>query len=132
MATTNYSIKGTLDTGSVKALDSGTLVTYLGHNPPGGHRGLNTRFYKLTSSATNGTLSFTIDRSIGVETIKLFRQDGTALTIPTGYRSFGDIVKNGKGKGIVGATTSGAGQVYIVMLTFTGYSVEYSGSAKIA
>lgn len=132
MATTNYVIKGTLDTGSVKALDSGTLVTYLGHNPPAGHRGLMTRFYKLTSSATNGTLSFTIDRSTAVESIKLFRQDGTALTVPTGYSSFGNIIKNGKGKGVVAATTSGAGQVYIVQLNFEGYSAEYSGSVKIA
>ena len=132
MATTNYAIKGTLDTGSVKALDGGSLVTYLGHNPPAGDRGLMTRFYKLTSSATNGTLSFTIDRSTGVESIKLFRQNGTALTLPTGYTSFGNLIKTGKGKGIVGATTSGAGQVYIVMLTFEGYSVEYSGSARVA
>ena len=122
-------IKGTLDTFSV---DAGSEVTYLGSTSANGTGGINIRGFRV-NPGTTGDIIVTIDRSNGVEHIEIFQEDSYNTTdAPTGYLKFNNIVKNGKGKGVVAVTVTDATKDYVVLLTLDGYSeVNYSGSVVV-
>jgi hypothetical protein len=122
-------IKGTLDTFSV---DAGSEVTYLGSTSANGTSGINIRGFRV-NPGTTGDIIVTIDRSNGVEHIEIFQEDSYNTTAaPTGYLKFNNIVKNGKGKGVVAVTVTDATKDYVVLLTLDGYSeVSYNGSVVV-
>jgi hypothetical protein len=122
-------IKGTLDTFSV---DAGSEVTYLGSTSANGTGGINIRGFRV-NPGTTGDIIVTIDRSNGVEHIEIFQEDSYNTTdAPTGYLKFNNIVKNGKGKGVVAVTVTDATKDYVVLLTLDGYSeVSYNGSVVV-
>jgi hypothetical protein len=122
-------IKGTLDTFSV---DAGTEVVYLGNTSASSSGGINIRGFRVNPTTT-GDIIVTIDRSSGIEHIEIFQEDAYQTSdAPTGYLKFNNIIKNGKGKGVVAVTVTDASKDYVVLLTLDGYSeVNYNGSVVV-
>ena len=122
-------IKGTLDTFSVSG---GSEITYLGPTAASSTGGINIRGFRVNPGST-GDIIVTIDRSVGVDSIEIFQEDAYLTgTAPTGYLKFNNIVKNGKGKGVVAVTVTNAAKDYVVLLTLDGYSeVSYNGSVVV-
>jgi hypothetical protein len=122
-------IKGTLDTFSV---DAGTEVVYLGNTSASSSGGINIRGFRVNPTTT-GDIIVTIDRSSGIENIEIFQEDAYQTSdAPTGYLKFNNIIKNGKGKGVVAVTVTDASKDYVVLLTLDGYSeVNYNGSVVV-
>jgi hypothetical protein len=122
-------IKGTLDT---FAVDAGSEVTYLGTTAANSTGGINIRGFRVNPGNT-GDIIVTIDRSNGVEHIEIFQEDAyQTSSAPTGYLKFNNIVKNGKGKGVVAVTVTDATKDYVVILTLDGYSeISYNGSVVV-
>ena len=121
-------IEGTLDTLSV---DAGTEITYLGATATG-NSGEALRCFRVNPGGT-GDIVVTIDRSSGIDNMEIFQEDDFAGgNAPTGYTKYANIVKDGKGKGVVAVTVSNAGKDYVVLLRTDGYSeVSYNGSVVV-
>jgi hypothetical protein len=122
-------ITGTLDTFTVNA---GSDVTYLGNTAAGSTGGLEIRGFRVNPGST-GDIIVKLDRSVGITTMEIFQEDAyTAGNAPTGYKKFANIVKDGKGKGVVGVTVTDASKNYVVLLNLDGYSeVSYNGSVDV-
>jgi len=122
-------IKGTLDTFQV---DAGSEVTYLGNTSAGSTGGLNIRGFRVDPGST-GDIIITLNQTTGVDTMEIFQEDSyTAGSAPTGYSKFSNIVKNGKGKGVVAVTVTNAAKDYVVLLRLDGYSeISYTGSVVV-
>lgn len=122
-------IKGTLDTFTVNA---GSEITYLGNTSAGSTGGLDFRGFRVNPSTT-GDIIVKLDRSVGVTTMEIFQEDAyTGGSAPTGYRKFANIVKDGKGKGVVAVTVTDASKNYVVLLNLDGYSeISYNGSVDV-
>jgi hypothetical protein len=122
-------IKGTLDTFSV---DAGAEVTYLGTTTANTTGGINIRGFRV-NPGTTGDIIVTLDRADGVEHFEIFQEDAYPTSnAPTGYLKYNNIIKNGKGKGVVAVTVTDASKDYVVLLTLDGYSeVSYSGSVVV-
>tara|TARA_Y100001973_G_C5049548_1_gene256937 strand:+ start:298 stop:681 length:384 start_codon:yes stop_codon:yes gene_type:complete len=121
-------IEGTLDTLSI---DAGSEITYLGATAAG-NSGEALRGFRVNPGST-GDIVVTIDRSSGIDNMEIFQEDDfSAGSAPTGYSKYANIVKDGKGKGVVGVTVSNAGKDYVVLLRTDGYSeVSYNGSVVV-
>lgn len=122
-------IQGTLDTFSVNA---GSEVTYLGNTSASSTGGLEIRGFRVNPGST-GDIIVKLDRSVGINTMEIFQEDAyTAGAAPTGYKKVANIVKDGKGKGVVAVTVTDASKNYIVLLNLDGYSeVSYNGSVDV-
>jgi len=122
-------IKGTLDTFSVNA---GSEITYLGNTAAGSTGGLDIRAFRVNPGST-GDIIVTLNKTSGITTMEIFQEDAyTAGNAPTGYTKFSNIVKNGKGTGVVAVTVSDASKNYVVLLNLDGYSeVSYTGSVVV-
>lgn len=122
-------IQGTLDTFSVNA---GSEITYLGNTAAGSTGGLDIRAFRVDPSTT-GDIIVTLNKTSGITTMEIFQEDAyTAGNAPTGYTKFSNIVKNGKGTGVVAVTVSDASKNYVVLLNLDGYSeVSYTGSVVV-
>ena len=121
-------IEATLDKFSV---DAGSEITYLGPTAAG-NKGDAVRGFRV-NPGSSGDIKVTIDRSEGVNTIKIFQEDSfSSGSAPTGFQKFFDIAKAGKGKGAVGVTVTNAAKDYVVLLELDGYSeVSYNGSVVV-
>lgn len=112
-------VQGTLDTFSV---DSGSDVTYLGNTAAGTTGGLDIRAFRVNPAST-GDIIVNVVNSVGITTMEIFQEDSyTSGNAPTGYTKFSNIVKNGKGKGVVAVTVTDASKNYVVLLNLDGYS----------
>lgn len=112
-------IQGTLDTFTV---DSGSDITYLGNTAAGSTGGLEIRGFRINPSNT-GDIIVNMVNTVGINTMEIFQEDDyTASNPPTGYLKVSNIVKNGKGKGVVGVTVTNAAKNYVVLLNLDGYS----------
>lgn len=122
-------IKGTLDTFSVNA---GSEITYLGNTSAGSTGGLDIRAFRV-NPGTTGDIIVKLESTSGIVSMEIFQEDVYAgSTAPSGYTSFSNIAKNGKGKGVVALTVTNASKNYVVLLTLDGYSeVSYSGSVDV-
>jgi hypothetical protein len=122
-------IKGTLDTFFVNA---GSEITYQGTTSASSTSGINIRGFRVNPAST-GNLIVTIDRSVGVNTMEIFQEDAyTGSSAPSGYKVFANIVKDGRGKGVVAVNVTDASKDYIVLLELDGYSeVSYNGSVVV-
>lgn len=122
-------ITGTLDTFTVNA---GSDVTYIGNTAAGSTGGLEIRGFRVNPGST-GDIIVKLDRSVGITTMEIFQEDAyTSGNAPTGYKKFANIVKDGKGKGVVAVTVTDASKNYIVLLNLDGYSeVSYNGSVEV-
>jgi hypothetical protein len=122
-------IQGTLDTFSVNA---GSEITYLGNTAAGSTGGLDIRAFRV-NPGTTGDIIVTLNKTSGITTMEIFQEDAyTAGNAPTGYTKFSNIVKNGKGTGVVAVTVSDASKNYVVLLNLDGYSeVSYTGSVVV-
>ena len=122
-------IKATLDTFSV---DAGSEITYLGNSTASTTGGLDFRAFRV-NPGTTGDIIVTIDKSSGLNTMEIFQEDAyTAGSAPTGYKKFANLVKDGKGKGVVAVTVTNAAKDYVVLLRLDGYSgVSYTGSVVV-
>lgn len=122
-------IQGTLDTFTVNA---GAEVTYLGNTAAGSTGGLDIRGFRVNPGST-GDIIVKLDRAVGITTMEIFQEDSyTAGSAPTGYKKFANIVKDGKGKGVVAVTVTDASKNYVVLLNLDGYSeVAYNGSVDV-
>ena len=121
-------IEGTLDTLSI---DAGSEITYLGATAAG-NSGEALRGFRVNPGST-GDIVVTIDRSSGIDNMEIFQEDDfSAGSAPTGYSKYANIVKDGKGKGVVAVTVANAGNDYVVLLRTDGYSeVSYDGSVVV-
>ena len=121
-------IEGTLDTLSI---DAGSEITYLGATAAG-NSGEALRGFRVNPGST-GDIVVTIDRSSGSDNMEIFQEDDfSAGSAPTGYSKYANIVKDGKGKGVVAVTVANAGNDYVVLLRTDGYSeVSYDGSVVV-
>ena len=121
-------IEGTLDTLSI---DAGTEITYLGATAAG-NSGEALRGFRV-NPGTTGDIVVTIDKSSGIDNMEIFQEDDFAAgNAPTGYSKYANIVKDGKGKGVVAVTVANAGNDYVVLLRTDGYSeVSYDGSVVV-
>jgi len=122
-------IKGTLDNFFVNA---GSEVTYQGTTSASSTPGLNIRGFRVNPAST-GSLIVTLDRSNGVNTMEIFQEDVyNGSTAPSGYKTFANIAKDGRSKGVVAVTVTDATKNYIVLLELDGYSeVAYNGSVVV-
>ena len=122
-------IKGTLDTFQV---NTGSEITYLGNTAANNTGGINIRGFRVNPAST-GDLIVKIDRSSGINTIRVFQEDDYSAGVsPTGYSKFSNISKDGKNKGVVAVTVTNAAKNYVVLLTLDGYSeVSYNGSVEV-
>lgn len=122
-------IQGTLDTFTV---DSGSDITYLGNTAAGSTGGLDVRAFRINPSTT-GDIIVNLVNTVGVTTMEIFQEDAyTAANAPTGYLKVSNIVKDGKGKGVVGLTVTDASKNYVVLLNLDGYSeVLYDGVVTV-
>ena len=122
-------IKGTLDTFSV---DAGSEITYLGNTTAGSTGSLDIRAFRVNPSTT-GDITVTLNKTNGITTMEIFQEDAyTAGNSPTGYKKFANIVKDGKGTGVVGVTVTDASKNYVVLLTYDGYSeISYIGTVVV-
>ena len=122
-------IKGTLDTFTV---DAGSEITYLGNTSAGSTGGLDFRGFRV-NPGTTGDIIVTLDRSVGITTMEIFQEDAyTGGSAPTGYKKFANIVKDGKGKGVVAVTVTDASKNYVVLLNLDGYSeISYNGRVDV-
>jgi hypothetical protein len=122
-------IQGTLDTFSVNA---GSEITYLGNTAAGSTGGLDIRAFRV-NPGTTGDIIVTLNKTSGITTMEIFQEDAyTAGNAPTGYTKFSNIVKNGKGTGVVAVTVSDASKNYVVLMNLDGYSeVSYTGSVVV-
>ena len=122
-------IQGTLDTFTV---DSGSDITYLGNTAAGSTGGLDIRAFRINPSTT-GNIIVNLVNTVGVINMEIFQEDAyTAGSAPTGYLKVSNIVKNGKGKGVVGVTVTDASKNYVVLLNLDGYSeVLYDGVVTV-
>jgi len=120
-------IEGTLDTLSI---DAGSEITYLGATAAG-NSGEALRGFRVNPGST-GDIVVTIDKSSGIDNMEIFQEDDFAAgNAPTGYSKYANIVKDGKGKGVVGVTANGS-KDYIVLLRTDGYSeVSYNGTVVV-
>ena len=120
-------IEGTLDTLSIYA---GSEITYLGATAAG-NSGEALRGFRVNPGST-GDIVVTIDKSSGIDNMEIFQEDDFAAgNAPTGYSKYANIVKDGKGKGVVGVTANGS-KDYIVLLRTDGYSeVSYNGTVVV-
>ena len=121
-------IEGTLDTLSI---DAGSEITYLGATAAG-NSGEALRGFRVNPGST-GDIVVTIDRSSGIDNMEIFQEDDfSAGSAPTGYSKYANIVKDGKGKGVVAVTVANAGNDYVVLLRTDGFSeVSYDGSVVV-
>ena len=121
-------IEGTLDTQSV---DTVSEITYLG-STAANNPGEAVRGFRVNPGST-GDINVTLDRSSSINTMEIFQEDDFAGgNAPTGYTKYANIVKDGKGKGVVAVTVSNAGKDYVVLLRTDGYSeVSYNGSVVV-
>ena len=121
-------IEGTLDTLSI---DAGSEITYLGATAAG-NSGEALRGFRVNPGST-GDIVVTLDKSSGIDNMEIFQEDDFAAgNAPTGYSKYANIVKDGKGKGVVGVTASNASKDYIVLLRTDGYSeVSYNGTVVV-
>jgi len=122
-------IQGTLDTFTV---DSGSDITYLGNTAAGSTGGLDIRAFRVNPSTT-GDIIINLVNTVGITTMEIFQEDAyTAGSAPTGYKKVTNIVKDGKGKGVVGVTVTDATKNYVVLLNLDGYSeVLYDGVVTV-
>lgn len=122
-------IQGTLDTFSVNA---GSEITYLGNTSAGSTGGLDIRAFRINPGST-GDITVTMNKTSGITTMEIFQEDDyTAGNAPTGYKKFSNIVKDGKGTGVVGVTVSNAAKNYVLLLNLDGYSeVSYTGTVVV-
>lgn len=122
-------IKGTLDTFSVSG---GSEITYLGSTSAASSGGIDIRGFRV-DPGTTGDIIVTLDQSVGVDTVEIFQEDAyTAGSAPTGYKRFANIVKDGKGKGVVAISVTDASKNYVVLLNLGGYSeVSYNGTVIV-
>ena len=122
-------IKGTLDTFTV---DAGSDVVYLGNTTAGSTGSLDFRAFRVNPSGI-GDIVVTLDKTNGITTMEIFQEDNyTGGSAPTGYKKFANIVKDGKGKGVVAVTVTDASKDYVVLLNLDGYSeVSYIGSVVV-
>jgi hypothetical protein len=129
MATT-CAVKGTLDSFTATNNTSPVLLAYKGCQP--GDKGIPVRFFEVDPQST-GNIIFTVDRSSGVSNIQIFQKDAiNGSASPAGYRSYFDIEKAGKSKGVVAMTVTNATKIYVVKITFDDYSVaSYNGSVVV-
>jgi len=120
-------IEGTLDTLSI---DAGSEITYLGATAAG-NSGEALRGFRVNPGST-GDIVVTLDKSSGIDNMEIFQEDDFAAgNAPTGYSKYANIVKDGKGKGVVGVTANGS-KDYIVLLRTDGYSeVSYNGTVVV-
>ena len=120
-------IEGTLATLSI---DAGSEITYLGATAAG-NSGEALRGFRVNPGST-GDIVVTIDKSSGIYNMQIFQEDDFAAgNAPTGYSKYANIVKDGKGKGVVGVTANGS-KDYIVLLRTDGYSeVSYNGTVVV-
>ena len=99
-------IEGTLDTLSI---DAGSEITYLGATAAG-NSGEALRGFRVNPGST-GDIVVTLDRSSGIDNMEIFQEDDFAGgNAPTGYTKYANIVKDGKGKGVVAVTVANAGK----------------------
>ena len=121
-------IEGTLDTLSI---DAGSEITYLGATAAG-NSGEALRGFRVNRGST-GDIVVTLYRSSGIDNMEIFQEDDFAGgNAPTGYTKYANIVKDGKGKGVVAVTVANAGKDYVVLLRTDGYSeVSYNGSVVV-
>lgn len=121
-------VKGTLDRLQVSG---GSEITYLGPTVYG-DRGELIRAFRVNPAST-GSIIFIVDKSDAVNTIQIFQEDSfNGSASPSGYGSFFNVAKAGKGKGAVAATVTDASKDYIVMIKFDDYSnASYTGSVQI-
>lgn len=122
-------IQGTLDTFSV---DAGSEITYLGNTAAGSTGGLDIRGFRV-NPGTTGDIVVNIVKSTGIATMEIFQEDSyTGGSAPSGYKKFANIVKDGKGKGVVAVTVTDASKDYVVLINLDGYSeVSYTGSVDV-
>ena len=122
-------VQGTLDTFTV---NSGSEITYLGNTTAGSTGGLEIRAFRINPSST-GDIIVNMVNTVGITTMEIFQEDAyTASNAPTGYSKFANIVKNGKGKGVVGVTVTDATKNYVVLLNLDGYSeVNYDAIVTV-
>lgn len=122
-------IKGTLDTFTV---DAGSEITYLGNTSAGSTGGLDIRAFRVNPGST-GDIIVTLNSTSGITTMEIFQEDAYGSSnAPTGYKSFANIVKDGKGKGVVALTVTNAAKNYVVLLNLDGYSeVSYVGTVVV-
>jgi len=122
-------VQGTLDTFTV---NSGSEITYLGNTTAGSTGGLDIRAFRINPSST-GDIIVNMVNTVGITTMEIFQEDAyTASNAPTGYSKFANIVKNGKGKGVVGVTVTDATKNYVVLLNLDGYSeVNYDAIVTV-
>lgn len=122
-------IKGSLDTFSV---DAGSDVVYVGNSTASTTGGNLFRCFRV-NPANTGDIIVTIDRSTGVNTMEIFQEDSYPTSnAPSGYKKYANIVKDGKGKGVVAVTVTDASKDYIVLLDCDTYSeVQYNGSVVV-
>lgn len=112
-------VQGTLDTFTV---DSGSDITYLGNTAAGSTGGLDIRAFRVNPTST-GDIIVNMVNTVGITTMEIFQEDAyTSSSAPTGYLKVANIVKNGKGKGVVGVTVTNAAKNYVVLLNLDGYS----------
>ena len=101
-------IEGTLDTLSI---DAGSEITYLGATAAG-NSGEALRGFRVNPGST-GDIVVTLDRSSGIDNMEIFQEDDFAGgNAPTGYTKYANIVKDGKGKGVVAVTVANACLLY--------------------
>lgn len=122
-------VQGTLDTFTV---DSGSDITYLGNTAAGSTGGLDIRAFRVNPSTT-GDIIVNMVNTVGITTMEIFQEDAyTASSSPTGYSKVANIVKDGKGKGVVGVTVTDATKNYVVLLNLDGYSeVNYDAVVTV-
>lgn len=129
MATT-CAIKGTLDSFTATNNTSPVLLSYKGCQPT--DKGIPTRFFEVDPQST-GNIIVTIDRSTGLLNLQIFQKDAINGSVaPTGYRSYFDVDKAGKNKGVVAMAVTNAAKFYVVKMTFDDYSVaSFNGSVVV-
>lgn len=121
-------IKGNLDKLQVSG---GTEITFLGPTAAGNVGDL-TRGFRVDPAST-GNIIVTFDKTSAFIDVEIFQEDsyGTG-SAPSGYFKYFNIIKAGKGKGVVGITVTDASKNYIVLMTFDDYSeASYTGSVQI-
>lgn len=129
MATT-CAIKGTLDFFTATNNTSPVLLSYKGAQPS--DKGIPVRFFEIDPQNT-GNIIVKIDRSESLLNLQIFQKDAINGSLaPAGYRSYFDIAKAGKNKGVVGMAVTNAAKFYVVKLTFDEYSnASFNGSVIV-
>lgn len=127
---TTCAIKGSLDSFTATNNTSPVLLSYKGCQP--GDKGIPIRFFEVDPQTT-GNIIVTIDRSSGLSNMQIFQKDAINGSLaPAGYRTYFDIDKAGKNKGVIAIAVTNATKFYVVEMTFDDYSAtSFNGSVVV-